>query len=86
MGCVALAGVSGLNDTQIPDGREEVKDEKNIKGEELEGTTDIMGARRYYKTWKEAESHRRKGQRIYLDPVNGYYIVTPKKRSWWDIF
>lgn len=75
-----------MDDTQILDGWEEVKYEKNIKGEELEGNTDIMGARRYYKTWQDAESHRQKGDRIYLDPDYGYYIVRPKKRNFWDIF
>ena len=67
------------------DGREEVKAEKNIKGNELEGSIDIMSARRYYRTWEDAEAHRRKGQRIYYKPTDGYYIVTPKKRAFWDI-
>lgn len=70
----------------MPDGREGVRNERNIRGNELEGNVDIMGARRYYRTWEDAEAHRRKGQRIYYKPRNGYYIVTPKKRAWWDIF
>lgn len=45
-------------------------------------------ARTYYKTWAEANSKRRKGDRIYYTPGRGlgYYIVRPKKRDIWDIF
>lgn len=39
----------------------------------------------YYKTWEEAERHRIIGQRMYLNPTRGYYIVTPKKREFWNI-
>lgn len=42
--------------------------------------------RRYYRTRKEAEAKRRKGERIYYTPGKGFYIVRPKKRSSWDFF
>ena len=65
---------------------EGIKNEKNIKDNESEDNIDIMGVRNFYKTWEDAEARRRKGQRIYYKPGYGYYIVTPKKRAWWDIF
>ena len=40
--------------------------------------------RTYYKTKVEAAAIRRKWDRIYFDPdVGAYYIVRPKKRSFW---
>lgn len=42
------------------------------------------GGRTYYTTRIEAEDTRRKGDRIYYDPYwRAYYIVRPKKRSFW---
>lgn len=43
-----------------------------------------IGGITYYSTKKEAEKRRRKGERIYFAPGLGYYIVRPKKRSFWD--
>ena len=40
--------------------------------------------KKYYKTHTDALSDRKKGDRIYLDPENGYYLVTPQKRKFWD--
>ena len=38
----------------------------------------------YYTTKKEAEKHRRKGDRIYFAPTLGYYIIRPQKLGFWD--
>lgn len=44
----------------------------------------INDTRQYYKTWQEAEEHRKKGERMYYMPYKGYYIVSaPVKRSFW---
>lgn len=37
----------------------------------------------YYKTRREAEDNRNKGERIYYLPGHGYYIVRPK--NWRDV-
>jgi len=65
----------------------ETKDTENSfkDGNEVEDTTEKM-ARRYYDTRSDAESKRRKGERIYYKAGEGYYIVRPKKRDWWNIF
>ena len=42
--------------------------------------------RRYYQTRNEAESERNKGERIYYKLGEGFYLVRPKERDWWNIF
>lgn len=41
--------------------------------------------KKYYKTWEEAEKYRIIGQIMWLNPIKGYYNVTPKKRKFWNI-
>lgn len=42
--------------------------------------------RKFYKKRFEAEKNRRKGDRIYREPGEGYYIRRPqsRKKSWFD--
>jgi hypothetical protein len=42
-----------------------------------------MSKRKYYKTKAEAEEKRKKGDRIYYDADDGWYLVH-KKKSFWD--
>jgi len=44
----------------------------------------IVRGKTFYTTKREAESARRKGDRIYFVAGVGYYIVRPKKRGWFD--
>ena len=67
---------------------EEIKNdtEKNIKDEEKDEnmTTFKKGSKTYYTRKSEALESRRKGDRIYYDAdLKAYYIVRPKKRSFW---
>lgn len=39
--------------------------------------------RKYYETNTDALLNRKKGDRVYLDPTLGYYLVTPKKIDFW---
>lgn len=36
----------------------------------------------YFQTLEDAESRRRKGEKIYYKPGYGYYIVKLRKRDW----
>ncbi|MCK4491576.1 MAG: hypothetical protein KAU03_03065 [Candidatus Altiarchaeales archaeon] len=60
---------------------------KTAYKESEEIDNDVEMSKRYYKTKKEAEAIRRKGERVYKREGKGYYIVRPKRRkSFWDVF
>ena len=65
----------------------EVNTEKNIKDEEIDecmGKTFKKGGKTYYALKSDALKSRRKGDRIYYDAdLKAYYIVRPKKHSFW---
>ncbi len=84
-----------LNDTQKPDGQEEVKinnetetdiyDEDLKEGECKENMSQFYRyGRMWYTSKKEAQDARRYNERVYFDEgMRAYYIIRPK-RSFWD--
>lgn len=58
---------------------------ENYKCQDSE-SDDCNQMTKYYKSWAEANSKRQKGDRIYYQPGNGYYIVRPRKGNIWDRF
>jgi len=72
------------DDKSNPRPETQTDDENNSKKAITEHESDSIVetmARRYYGTRSEAESKRRKGERIYFKPGYGYYIVRPKQRD-----
>ena len=52
--------------------------------DESMGKTFKKGGKTYYELKSDALKSRRKGDRIYYDAdLKAYYIVRPKKRSFW---
>ena len=45
----------------------------------------VISGRTYYTRRDEAESTRRKGDRIYYEPGAGYYIRRPQRKDPWEI-
>ena len=70
------------SDTSRLIGTEDEK-ENSINGK---GGDQIQPMTTYYRTRREAEAVRRKGDRIYYEPGMGYYIRRPKKRDPWSLF
>lgn len=38
---------------------------------------------KYYKTWADAELNRKPGEKVWLEPVSGYYNTAPRKKDFW---
>jgi len=55
----------------------------NTKPKEDEKVKYING-RKFYKNRTDAEHERRKGDRIYIEPTHGWYIIRPQKRGLWN--
>lgn len=55
------------------------------KSEIVEITIRVINKHIYYKTRQDAESTRQKGDRLYYDPVKGWYIHHPRRKNPWEI-
>jgi len=42
--------------------------------------------RTYYPTRLDAMANRQKGQRVYHKPGKGFYLSTPKRKTFWEDF
>lgn len=70
----------------MSENNEETTSEKDINDEEQEESMSSFNhsGRKYYTTKTEALKARRANDRIYYDAyLRAYYIVRPKKRSFW---
>lgn len=67
---------------------ENIEENNKLDEKDLESGDDMVREpSRYYRTRREAETNRRRGERIYYRAGKGYYIRRPQqKKSFWEVF